>query len=289
MSRSLAQFLTTARNAGVKDSTTSDLADAAARLDEVESVLDHLYELSPLADSLTPGSTADIRQAARDEAALAAERHQLEEVVAERKLQERAIYRQWATPTNINALLADIAPTYAHAQGALHNLADRWGTENPTAEQVLATATATEIKEYQQRGKHQRTITSIKRLFTEFLASEKIDAQSWLVLDLDRAHYQGHYEPPLKFAPALDWFLDDNGAITTLEDARARLNEFMSASEKNAYMEQRNYTHPKPEFHGKYTLKPDVKQPELLADGRPTDPNTLATHNDVVTMWNLDN
>lgn len=282
----LEKFIAAARAAGATPTTLKPLTATAEKFAEIERLLSTTYATSALDSVLsdpTPGG--DFDAAARTDAATAAARERLEAAWANPDYYEELAVKRWRQ-THTDRLLADVGKKWAAANKEIEKIADRWGSPNPDANMLLAHATEEELAAWRGRLPHLNTIESIKKLFDEWLAPRgtfKPSVYCWLELDVTRR--QSAYQPKLMFAPAVEWFLDDDGQIGSLHDARRRLNEFMANVERNKFLDACASTAPAPVFHGHYWLTANAQGVTFKANGEPTNTDVVATHDEVMDLW----
>ncbi len=283
--RDLETFKSAALAAGVAPDKLDRLDVAQTKAAGITAALATYYETpSPLAEYLAspspPKSPGDLAEVARAEALHVADRQALESAeLAAADTADAAFAALLDDVEWLDSLMADVSATYATARAALDKIGARWGTDNPDAANVVAVATAAELKEYRGRAGHVTALANVRRFIELLTGLIPMHGRAVAPVNLAGAHLLRDYR---NYTQALALFTADDGTLGTIGHARAELNRLNARAEQRDHAETCAYTFPKPEFHARYTLGPGRESAELDRDGRPLDAAALITADEYV-------
>lgn len=283
----LATFIDVLGRVGVSKKTLAPLLQTRDKFANIDALLATTYKSDPLGDlleSATPGG--DLAAGAKQAAEHRAIAETLELYTTHADFYERQAVKQWKTEDVMNAVLSQIGKKWDTANAYLAKIEKRWGSTEPSPAQLLAVATEEDLAQWRGRAPHLATIAAIKDLFKHWLVTGQSSIPDvYRFIDLEGVRTM-RTNPQMKFAAPIDWFLDADGRIGTVQDSYKRVNDVLANDERSRFIEACRSVSPAPRFVGKYCLTRDAANVRFNADGTPEDPSVIATHDEVMRLWN---
>lgn len=283
----IGRYIDALAQAGVSTKTLAPLQETRAKFDEIEQLLATTYATDPLGDLLASvGAAEDVTTAAKQAAEHRAIAETMELYLLGSDRYEREAVVRWKTEDTMNTVLSEIGKKWDTANAYLAKIEQRWGSTNPSAEQLLTQATEGELVQWRGRSPHLATVNTIKQLFDHWLTtgSNASIPSCYRFINLESVRVM-RTNPRLKFAPKIDWFLNDDGHIGTVQEAYKRVNEVMANEEKDYFLDRCRSVSPAPIFKGKYWITADAEHVRFNPDGTPEDASLIATHDEVMNLW----